>query len=153
MDTIFLSEMKKSFEEKLKFLESTEAPLEAATEGVSGDDVDKLSVEVLNAFNLKLRKRNLAYKQKIKIALEKISNGTYGVCEECEEDIGVDRLLARPTADYCICCKEEKELSEHHHFAGKIATIVKFPVRQHSIEEWETTPDTANLIRMDKIVS
>jgi DnaK suppressor protein len=35
-------------------------------------------------------------------ALERLDEGTYGVCERCGADINVDRLLARPAATLCI---------------------------------------------------
>jgi DnaK suppressor protein len=44
-------------------------------------------------------------------ALDKIANKTYGICEECEENISEKRLEANPVARYCITCKriiEEK---------------------------------------------
>lgn len=40
----------------------------------------------------------------IQTALEKIADGTYGACEGCGEDIGVDRLRAVPEATHCVDC-------------------------------------------------
>lgn len=37
-------------------------------------------------------------------ALERLHRGTYGVCTRCGRSIGVDRLRARPTAEFCISC-------------------------------------------------
>ena len=37
-------------------------------------------------------------------ALERIDNGTYGICVRCGRTIGVERLRARPTAELCIAC-------------------------------------------------
>jgi DnaK suppressor protein len=47
----------------------------------------------------------------IEIALGKIKNGTYGICEMCEEPIGKARLEVKNFARYCISCREimEKE--------------------------------------------
>ena len=39
-------------------------------------------------------------------ALEKIDNGTYGTCEECGEEIPVNRLEANPSARMCIAHAE-----------------------------------------------
>lgn len=41
----------------------------------------------------------------IEYALQKISDGTYGTCEECEKDITIARLQALPTTIHCIKCK------------------------------------------------
>ncbi|WP_170018915.1 RNA polymerase-binding protein DksA [Campylobacter sp. RM16190] len=42
----------------------------------------------------------------IDVALSKITNKTYGICEMCEEDIGIPRLKVKPHARYCIVCRE-----------------------------------------------
>ncbi len=42
-------------------------------------------------------------------ALQRINNGTYGVCIECEEDITETRLEYVPFARYCTDCKSELE--------------------------------------------
>ncbi len=45
-------------------------------------------------------------------ALDRIRNGTYGQCEQCEEPISIERLEVRPFTRYCIKCKEEIEKQE-----------------------------------------
>ena len=47
--------------------------------------------------------------KKVEAAKQKIADGTYGICEDCGAEISQKRLLARPTADLCIGCQEEKE--------------------------------------------
>jgi DnaK suppressor protein len=42
-------------------------------------------------------------------ALDRIENGNFGVCEECEEPIALKRLELIPNARYCVRCKEELE--------------------------------------------
>ena len=49
---------------------------------------------------------NLALVRKIDAALGRISDGTYGVCMECEEEISQKRLNAMPWATLCIACQE-----------------------------------------------
>ncbi len=44
----------------------------------------------------------------IKTALFKIKKGTYGKCENCKKHIEVGRLLAMPTAQYCVSCSKKK---------------------------------------------
>jgi DnaK suppressor protein len=53
-------------------------------------------------------RRNLLVK-KINQALQEIADGTYGVCQNCEEDISIARLKAQPITQYCIDCKTEME--------------------------------------------
>lgn len=42
-------------------------------------------------------------------ALDKLDEGTFGVCEECGQPIGEARLRALPFADLCIQCKQTEE--------------------------------------------
>ncbi len=42
-------------------------------------------------------------------ALRKMDSVDYGFCEECGEEIGLARLLARPTATLCIHCQAARE--------------------------------------------
>lgn len=46
-------------------------------------------------------------KTSIKAALLKIKKGTYGKCEKCHKNIEVGRLLAMPTAQYCLSCSRK----------------------------------------------
>jgi len=52
--------------------------------------------------------------EEINEALKKIEEGTYGICEMCEEKIQEERLKIKPFAKYCIICREiiEKENNE-----------------------------------------
>lgn len=45
----------------------------------------------------------------LQVALRRIREGGYGVCEECGEDIAVQRLRAAPTARLCIVCARAAE--------------------------------------------
>ena len=49
--------------------------------------------------------------EEINEALKRIDEGTYGICEMCEEPISEERLKVKPYAKYCIICREiiEKE--------------------------------------------
>jgi DnaK suppressor protein len=46
---------------------------------------------------------------KITEALERIEEGTFGICERCGEPISEKRLEARPVTTLCIKCKQEQE--------------------------------------------
>ncbi len=49
------------------------------------------------------------YIQTLESALERIENGTYGVCSKCGSKISEGRLIAVPTAKLCINCKSAGE--------------------------------------------
>lgn len=82
------------------------------------DTTDLTSSELERSMRVRLRNREALYLKKIEDSLRRITEGNFGECEECGEDIGVKRLLARPTAVYCVNCKEEKELREQQHIDG-----------------------------------
>ncbi|MBI2343090.1 MAG: RNA polymerase-binding protein DksA [Deltaproteobacteria bacterium] len=76
------------------------------------DEVDQASTESGQQLRLRLRDRESVLLRKIEKALQKITAGEYGVCEICEEEIGIKRLEARPVTELCIRCKEEQEQQE-----------------------------------------
>lgn len=76
------------------------------------DEVDQASSEYMQAFSFRLRGRERFLLDKIDVALRKIEEGTYGECEECDEEISPKRLRARPEAPLCIQCKEAQEKEE-----------------------------------------
>jgi len=45
----------------------------------------------------------------IELALDKIKEKTYGICEMCEESIGIPRLEVKNFARFCIICRELNE--------------------------------------------
>jgi len=76
------------------------------------DPLDRATMELERDFSLRMRGRETVLIRKIKEALERIENGTYGICEECEEEISKGRLEARPVATLCIACKRKQEAEE-----------------------------------------
>lgn len=79
-----------------------------------GDEIDLAARDREQALDLKLKGRENFFIKKIEASLTKIDNGTFGTCEECDCEISVSRLMARPTATLCITCKEEEENGEKH---------------------------------------
>ncbi|MCF6187517.1 MAG: TraR/DksA C4-type zinc finger protein, partial [Desulfobulbaceae bacterium] len=61
---------------------------------------------------LRMRGREQKLMEKIDEALSRLEDRTYGVCDECGEDITVKRLEARPVAKFCIDCKTKQEQRE-----------------------------------------
>lgn len=76
------------------------------------DPTDRASVESDRSFELRLRDRERKLIKKIRLAIDRIKDGTYGECEECGEDIGFKRLKARPVTTMCIKCKSKQEQEE-----------------------------------------
>ena len=76
------------------------------------DPSDRATAELEINFNFRMRERNKGLVRKIEQALERIDNGTFGICEECEEDIPEGRLKARPVTTLCVARKREQEEDE-----------------------------------------
>jgi len=76
------------------------------------DELDQASTDAEQSMRMRLRNREILYLKKVDEALERIEEGTFGLCENCEEDIEARRLEVRPTATLCIACKEDEERQE-----------------------------------------
>jgi DnaK suppressor protein len=76
------------------------------------DEMDLASSEYLQSFEFRLRGREKSLLTKLDLAMRKIEDGRFGICEVCEEQIGKKRLEARPETSLCIRCKEDQERDE-----------------------------------------
>ena len=76
------------------------------------DEVDLASIETdwINSIRIKDRERNLIFK--IQAALKRVTEGTFGICLGCGDEILEKRLLARPVTTHCIDCKQIREDKE-----------------------------------------
>lgn len=79
---------------------------------VHADPADRATMETDRSFMLRLRDRERKLIPKIQEALGRIQNGTYGICEDCGDDISIERLKARPVTTLCIKCKSAREEEE-----------------------------------------
>ncbi|MCK5685438.1 RNA polymerase-binding protein DksA, partial [bacterium] len=77
------------------------------------DPTDRASHESNRSFELRIRDREHKLIKKVKKTIVRIENGTFGVCEICEEDISLERLKARPVTTQCIDCKKREEDMEN----------------------------------------
>lgn len=95
-------------------LEKSDATIEDMTDTmeVFADPADRATMESDRAFILRLRDRERRLIKKIQGALKRIEDGSYGICEECGEDISISRLKARPVTKLCIQCKSKQEEEE-----------------------------------------
>ena len=70
------------------------------------DLADQASTASSQDWNMIRFNRNVKLLKDIAVALKAIDNDSYGVCELCGDDISGRRLLAIPSARYCIECQE-----------------------------------------------
>lgn len=76
------------------------------------DPTDRASMESDRNFELRIRDRERRLISKIENALERLGNGTFGICDACGEEISEKRLKARPVTTLCIDCKKKQENDE-----------------------------------------
>ena len=62
--------------------------------------------------------RDTALARRLRSAIERLNDGSYGVCLQCEEDIAPKRLKAIPWAELCIGCQEMADRKEPVGIAG-----------------------------------
>lgn len=82
------------------------------------DPTDRATLESNRNLTLRIRDRERKLRLKIEEALARIEEGTFGICEVCEEEISESRLTARPVTTLCINCKEDQENEEEKHQLG-----------------------------------
>ena len=98
------------------------ALLEEAEKAVNGmgqersedfpDPTDRASFESDRNFQLRIKDRERKLIIKVKEALDRIENGTFGICDSCGKPISEKRLMARPVTTQCIECKTADEQQE-----------------------------------------
>ncbi|MBS1207605.1 MAG: dksA [Proteobacteria bacterium] len=74
------------------------------------DPADRASQEEDHTLELRVRDRERKLLHKIDEAIARIDNGNYGWCEESGEPIGIQRLIARPTATFSVEAQERHEI-------------------------------------------
>lgn len=78
------------------------------------DPLDAAVEEEACRHQLRFLERSQALQEKISQALRRVESGEYGFCRLSGEPIGIPRLLARPTTEYCAEVKARLEHNERH---------------------------------------
>jgi|SRR5271154_5779828 len=87
------------------------------SEEMCADPTDRAALESDRNFLLRMRDRERKLLSKIDGAFARIEDGSYGRCEECGLEIGLERLRARPVTTLCIDCKSSQEARERQRIA------------------------------------
>ena len=103
--------LKERFQELLAEAEKTVTGMTSANDNFP-DPTDRASLESERNFMLRIRDRERKLLSKIESAMERIDSGEFGICEMCGDDIGEERLKARPVTTLCISCKKNQEANE-----------------------------------------
>src|SRR5437870_8168274 len=96
-------------EELLRNIARTEEEGRAADEDPTVDLADKAANSYTKEFLFGQTNTDRATLQLVEEALERIRKGTYGICENCGEELQQKRLEAVPWASHCTSCQEKQE--------------------------------------------
>ena len=78
-------------------------------DGAGHDQADVGSTAFERDHEMSLARHSREMLSQIEHALERIDDGSYGVCESCGNPIGKLRLMAFPRATLCVACKQREE--------------------------------------------
>lgn len=81
----------------------------AASGGEVADQKDEAALLQRAEVDQAQLERDMAEMASVERALERLEAGTYGDCAACREPIPLQRLMARPDAEYCAACQDTRE--------------------------------------------
>src|SRR5213083_2477465 len=110
MDRKSIDRFKKSLQVRHRELQSgvaqTERNLRAAQTDYDKDEGDRANTSLAREIDLAQKSRDRALLALVDAALKRISEGTFGNCLSCGQEINSKRLEAVPWVRYCITCQE-----------------------------------------------
>ena len=74
-----------------------------------GDEIDEIQANMLMSLEYQLTTRDFAKIANINAALDRITDSTYGICEDCDCKIPEKRLTINPYFITCVDCAEQRE--------------------------------------------
>ena len=96
-------------EELLRQVSKSEQDGRQIDEDTTQDIADKAANSYTKEFLFHQSDYNRRILQLVNEALERLKNGSYGLCVACQEEVQVKRLEAVPWARHCIECQEKQE--------------------------------------------
>jgi DnaK suppressor protein len=113
MDKKTLTRFKKILLKEREQIVGEVKQIDESSKEMGQDGIQDIGDEAANIYNkqilLSLNESERMRLQEVDEALDRIVNGTYGICEECGDFIGLKRLEVRPIAKYCVPCKTKLE--------------------------------------------
>ena len=110
MDRKSIERFKKSLQVRHRELQSgvaqTEQNLRGAQNDYGKDEGDRANTSLAREIDLEKKSRDRALLASVDAALKRISEGTFGYCLNCGQEIGPKRLEAIPWVRHCITCQE-----------------------------------------------
>ena len=78
---------------------------------MSADELDRIQQAQERDFALGGLDRTAKLLREVRAAINRTNAGTFGICLDCQKDIGVKRLAAMPWTASCIVCQEAGEMA------------------------------------------
>src|SRR3989338_9667471 len=112
-EKVIMGIKKKLLTQREILLKEAEGALNSLPGEINFPDMgDQATAETDRNFMLRLRDRERKLLKKIEDAIERIDGCTFGICDDCGENIDIRRLVARPVTTLCIECKTQQEEEE-----------------------------------------
>ena len=96
-------------DELLRLVTKSERDGREADEEATQDIADKAANSYTKEFLFHQSDENRRLLQMVNEALERVKDGTYGLCVSCQGEVQVKRLEAVPWARHCIDCQEKQD--------------------------------------------
>ena len=109
MKTIELNEFRKTLKTRQAELSEVLHHREALAIETSADELDRIQQAQERDYAMGAIDRDSLRLREIRAALERIVDGSFGICLNCEEEIAAKRLAALPWTALCIVCQEAAE--------------------------------------------
>jgi DnaK suppressor protein len=113
MDKKVLARFKKILLKEREQIVGEVKQIDESSKEMGQDGIQDIGDEAANIYNkqvlLSLNENERKRLQEVDEALDRIENGSYGICEECGGVIGLKRLEVRPVAKYCVPCLTKLE--------------------------------------------
>lgn len=104
--------MKNEKELITKNIQESRNSIDSLKNSECNDDVDYAEISSDSFKEGIIANQQLKELNEIDDALKRINNGTYGICEMCDETIALGRLRAKPFAKFCTPCREIYEVEQ-----------------------------------------
>lgn len=95
--------------ESLNSLQSQNRKIDSESEAELKDVIDRSDAEEAWFNKERMSQHWKLELTRINSALNRIESGTFGICEDCEDEIPLKRLRVRPDAALCLNCQETNE--------------------------------------------
>jgi len=109
-----LNEFRKTLKTRQTELSAVSRNREALAIETSADEFDRIQSAQERDFAVGAINRESVRARDIRAALQRIEGGSFGICINCDEEIGAKRLAAVPWAALCIVCQEAADRASSH---------------------------------------